>query len=189
MVFAQALECVDDTPAHQAEVAGVDRDVDRGQPAQAAVEERGARLLEQGLALTARALAVDDVEALLAPQAEHLGDHFRRILEVGVDDDNGLPARVVEPGGDGELVAEVAREGDEAEARVFGLELLEQRAGPVGAAVVDEHDLEGLAERLEHIGEAGVELREDLLLVEAGDDDREGRSHGAPHGPGRRAAT
>jgi hypothetical protein len=38
----------------------------------------------------------------------HRSDDFRRILEVGIDDDHAGTASVVDPGGDRNLVAEVA---------------------------------------------------------------------------------
>ena len=54
------------------------------------------------------ALGVDHVEPA-APAGDQVGDHLGRVLQVGVDHDHRVAARVVEPGGDGDFLAEVAR--------------------------------------------------------------------------------
>ena len=80
--------------------------------------------------------------------------------------------RVVEPGGERELVAEVAREADELDARVALVERAHQLEAPVGAAVVHEHHLGRPVEGLEHGNEPPVELLQRLALVEDRDHER-----------------
>lgn len=63
------------------------------------------------------------------------------MLEVGIDDDHGPAARMVEPGGDGDLLAEVAREGRGADDRLLPRQRADARQGVVAAAVVDERNL------------------------------------------------
>ena len=60
---------------------------------------------------------VDDVGAVL-PRRDHVRDQLGRVLEVGVEHRDGVAARVLEAGGERRLVAEVAREVDDAQARV-----------------------------------------------------------------------
>jgi len=58
------------------------------------------------------------------------------------------------------------------EARVEPVLLEHEREAVVAAAVVDEHDLRVAVELREERRQPGEELREDILLVEDGDDDR-----------------
>ena len=51
-----------------------------------------------------------------------------RVLKVRVDEDYGVAARVLEPGGGGRLVAEVAREANGANAAIHRLDLCNTRA-------------------------------------------------------------
>ena len=53
--------------------------------------------------------ALDDLVALL-PQAVHLDDLLRRVLEVAVDDDNTVALCALKPGEHRRLLAEVAAE-------------------------------------------------------------------------------
>ncbi len=110
-------EGVHHPPVQQPEIARVRGDVDRGQAADGAVEHGGGEQLEARLAGTFSPLRVDHLGALTPPRDE-VGDDLGRVLQVGVDDDHGVAAGVVQAGGDGDLVAEVAREVDHAHARV-----------------------------------------------------------------------
>ena len=118
--------------------------------------------LEARLALALLADGVDDVAAR-APVVEHLGDQLRRILEVGVEHHDGIARGVVEAGGQRRLVAEVARQVDDAHARVGGRDAVERLRRAVGRAVVDEHELE--REPVERAADARVELVDRRLLV------------------------
>ena len=93
------------------------RNLHLGDPVEAAVEPRRGRALEPRLALADVAHRVDDVVAL-APARGELEDDLGRILEVGVEHDHRVARREVDAGGERDLVAEVAREPDEPEARV-----------------------------------------------------------------------
>jgi hypothetical protein len=101
-------------------------------------------------------------------------------LQVGVHHHHGLPAGVVQAGGDGHLVPEVAGQGQHAVARLAGGQLAEEGGRFVARAVVDEHHLPGLP----HRGDSGqqraqppVQLRDHRLLVEDGDDQGQRRRH------------
>ena len=96
-----------------------------------AVKEEGGQPLHERLALALLADAVDDLVAL-APKADEFGHDLRRILQVGVDDDGGPAAGVVQAGGRRHLVAEVARQGQQAYPRVLRRLLGQDRPRAVG---------------------------------------------------------
>jgi hypothetical protein len=72
------------------------------------------------------------------------------MLQVGVHDDDGAPARVIEAGRDGDLLAEVAAEAEPADARLARMPGLDRGRGVVLAAVVDEDDLPVRGDALQH---------------------------------------
>jgi hypothetical protein len=106
---------------------------------------------------------VDDVAAG-APLGDQLADQLGRVLEVGVDRHHRVAAAVVDAGGDGRLVSEVARQLDHLHPRVLLGEVAQELAGPVGGAVVDQDELE--LDPVESRADALVEGRQHRLLVE-----------------------
>ena len=111
-LLGQAQQGVERAPAHQPEVARVARYVDLGEPRQQAVEELRGAALERRLAGPRLAHGVDDVGALPVHLRQHRRQQLRRILEIGVDDQDPAPGAEIEPGGERELMAVVAREVD-----------------------------------------------------------------------------
>ena len=91
------------------------------------------------------------------------------------------PAGRFDPSGERDLVAEVAREADEADVRVDGRDRDEPGPRPVGGAVVDDHDLVW-AQGLDRRSHARVQLRHERLLVEDRDDDGKQRLRYSGHG-------
>src|SRR6478609_10467707 len=81
-------------------------------------------------------------------------------------------------------MAEVAGEGDDLETRLLGGQCLQLFERAILRAVIDEHHLprinQGIPD-LNHLAQATRQLRNDLLFVEDGNDDREG---GPLHGEG-----
>ena len=126
---------------HQPEVARVVRELDPRELGEQAVEPARAGELEPRLALARLAHRVDDVGAA-APGVEHLRDQLGRVLEVAVDHHHDVAARVLQPGADRRLVAEVARQADELDPLVRGRQGAQPLAGRVARAVVDEDQLE-----------------------------------------------
>ena len=94
------------------------------------------------------------------------------MLQVAVHRDHGLAPSDVEPGRQRDLVAEVARQPDDLDAWVAGMQLDGQTVGAVAAAVVDEDDLPGPVQGVEHRRQLLDESRQHLLLVVQRDDDR-----------------
>ena len=76
-----------------------------------------------------------------APLRDQFGDHFGRVLQVGVDGHGSVAAHVVEPAGQRDLLAEIARQADDLDARIGMAQRHELGEGFVGAAVIDEDHL------------------------------------------------
>src|SRR4029077_14748828 len=74
-----------------------------------AVEDASGGALEDAFTATAAAHAVDDLVAL-PPFRQHLWDELGRILKVRIHDHDGIACGVLDSGGHGDLVAEVARQ-------------------------------------------------------------------------------
>ena len=110
------------------------------------------------------------------------------MLEIAVHHDHGIAAREVDPGGDRELMSEVAGELRDLEAWIALVHLDEHQVAEVGAAVVDEDRLGVAVEAGEHRGQAALKLRQGLLLVVDRDDDGVGGGRNA-HRQGTRTVT
>ncbi len=93
------------------------------------------------------------------------------MLEIGVHDDDGPAPRRVEPGGDGDLLAEIARKGQRGKARVGGVKLAQGLQSLVARAVVDQDDLEGKAKARQNGREPRRQRPQIARLVEHRHDD------------------
>ena len=175
MPLAQRGERERGAPAQQPEVARVERDVEVRRGAQDPVEDRCGRLLEGGLAAPLGSHRADDLEPL-APPCDQLGHDLGRVLQVRVHGDHRVAVGVVEPRRERGGVAEVPRKGDDAHVRgVLRAKRLQGRGRGVEGSVVDVDHLPALAMRGERsrqrCRQTTVELAQDLLLVEDGNDD------------------
>src|SRR5204863_761235 len=116
------------------EVAGPE-EVDAGEALEERVEHprghRSAGPLER----------LDDLRLAALPDADHLAEELRRMLEIAVHDDGGVAARELQSRGDGRLLAEIAAEADAANARIDLGQRGHDLPRPVGRAVVDDDDL------------------------------------------------
>ncbi len=130
-----------------AEVTDVCRDLDSGDAADQPVEQLGRGALEAALAGARRSRwARDDLEPL-PPFGRELQDQLGRVLQVGVHDDHGIAACEVEPGRDGDLMAEIARQAHVFDsARPFAPVASRTIGGQIATAVVDEDHLCGPVE-------------------------------------------
>ena len=163
---------------HEPEVAGIERNGDVGEPIEDSIEGAGRPALEPRLAVAFGAQAVSDVGAP-APAFQHLGDDLGRVLEVGVDEGDGITGRAFHAAGHGDLMAEIARQGEHPPPRIGALQLAQEVQRRVAAAVVDIDELEvELGDGFQGGDEAAMGLADDRFLVEAGDDDRQERAGG-----------
>jgi hypothetical protein len=78
---------------------------------------------------------------------------------------------VIEAGGEGRGLAEVAAELDDENARIHCGDLFEETVGAIAGAIVDEDEFEGFADLLHDGLEAVVEGGDVLLLVMERNDD------------------
>src|SRR5439155_1577517 len=101
-----AQERVHHQTIQQAKVTDTLRHRGARQAVEEAVVEASRRPLEPSLR-AANYHAIDDVVAF-APQGDELLEHLGWVLKVGVHDHNGVTAGQVDPGGECDLVAEVA---------------------------------------------------------------------------------
>src|SRR5581483_8288147 len=96
-----------------------------------------------------------------------------RVLEVGVERDDDVRARVRESGEDRRMLPDVPGERDDRDALVPGGDREQDVERPVAAAVVDVDHLGGPIERLADGAQAGLERGKPRGLVEYRDDDRD----------------
>jgi hypothetical protein len=132
----------------------------------------GEAALDAGFVGAVSALPVD--HEIAVPPTLHEGlDHLRRMLQVRIHDHHGFALCMIEPGRDGDLLAEIAAEGDGADARLGASDLLDLVQGIVPAAVIDEDHLPDRSDPAED-GEQALAQRCDVrALVVHGDDDAE----------------
>ena len=98
--------------------------------------------------------------------------NFRRVLQVGIDDDNRLgAARVVEAGGERRLLAEIAAERDHRDFGARALQHRQQFRRAVRGAVIDIDDLPAQPDASHDGNEAALEFLDHLDFVVGGHDD------------------
>ena len=174
MVLAQLLHRIDHAAAHQAEVADIGWQRHFAEIVHDAVERRGGGLLQPAIAGAQAALRIDHVVAG-APGSDETRDHLGRVLQVGVDHDHRVALGMVEPGGGGDLLAEIARQVDDGDVAVGLLQQLDDAQRGVAAAVVDVDGFPWRAQRRHHGSEAAVHRADDLGLIVDRYDYREDR--------------
>jgi len=179
-LFGQRQEGIERAARHQPEITGVERDRRVGQPVEHAVEQRRRHLLEDRLAGALAAHGIDHIGLVLDHRRAHVAEQLGRILQIGIDDQDLFAGAQIEPGGQRELVAMVARQVDRDQPRVDGGEALHHRPAVVARAVVDEEDFIVVADRRPgRARDAGMEQVETGGLIVAGDDDgQSGTMHG-----------
>jgi hypothetical protein len=114
-----------------------------------------------------------------SPFGDELRDDLGRVLQIRVHDDDRVAPGMVESGGDGDLLAEIAAEGDGGQAPIGGADLAQRLQRVVLRAVVDEDDFERQADPLQHGQEPGDERPQIARFVEERrNDGKEGRRFG-----------
>ena len=114
--------------------------------------------------------AADDVVALFE-LGEEVGDLVGIVLEIAVHGEDEVPLGVVEAGGEGGGLAEVAAKLDDENAAVYGGDLFQQAVGAVAGSVVDEDQFKRLADLLHYGFEAIVEGGDVFFFVMERNDD------------------
>ena len=171
VAFLQGEERVHHLAVHQPEIAGVERDGDVRDAGHEPVECLGCPTFEGGLTLAFGPHAVGDVGAP-APAFQHLGDDLGRVLQVGVDEGDGIAGGFGQTAVMATCLSEIARQGDDPHARIGPLESSQKVQCGIAAAVVDVDELEvECGDVFEGGDKTAVRLGDDRFLVVAGDDD------------------
>ena len=176
----------------QAEVAGVLGDLLPRAPVDQAVEHLHALAPQPGLVLAMRLGGVDHVVAVIEPMADtSCSTSVGRMLAVAVHEQHGAEARVVEPGEQRRLLAEIARQRDHLDVERLRRQPLRDAERGVAAAVVDIDDLGREAARLAQaagdLDEPVVQGGKPVGLVEHRHHDRQAELRPARgHAPGSR---
>src|SRR5215471_14686984 len=157
MALAQRIRCVQSATAQQAEITGVARHGCRHRPFEQAIEQRRSASFQEALTLARGPLRINDLITFL-PALDEFWNELRRVLKVCVDDDDRISVRVIEAGGQRQLLAEVATQIDDCDALVAPPQLEQQTETAVGAAVVHVDDLSREFEAREHRHESLMEL-------------------------------
>ncbi len=144
MTLTHGLEHIHDLAIHQAEIARIERDFDIRDAVNQAIKDRRSELLEPGFALSFSAHSVDDLVTFF-PLFRQFQDDFRRILQVSINDDDGIATRIVPAGRDGNLMPKIARKDDRADMPVGFSQFADFFCGAVCGTIVHEYKFPGLA--------------------------------------------
>ena len=149
-----------------AEVVDVDVAEDRHEPVGRA---RGNAAHDEVVAAML-APATDDVVAFFQ-FGEEVGDLVGVVLEIAVHGEDEVALGVVEAGGEGGGLAEVAAELDDENPTVDGGDFFKQAVGAVAGSIVDEDQFEGFADLLHYGFESVVEGGDVFFFVMERNDD------------------
>jgi len=178
--FLELEQVVHDAAVDQSEISGARRHRYSRQGREDPIEHRGGRALERPDVHGILAVGEHDERARL-PLSHQLRDQRRRVLQIGVHG-HDRPARgVLESGQNGRLLTEAPRQTDSVDSPVVARDSADGRPGPVGASVIDEHELV-LPLRRAEVGADGVVQRIEIgLLVVAGRNDGDERPAAIRH--------
>jgi len=113
VAFAHGFHHIDHLAIHQAEVAGIKRDFHIRDAEDDAIKQGGREPFEPGFALPFGAHGIDHFVALFPLFCQFM-DNFRRILQIGIDDNDRVTPRIIPARSDGNLVPEIAGKNDRA---------------------------------------------------------------------------
>ena len=122
------------------------------------------------------------VDALFSPAADNVVALFqlfeeiwnlaRVMLQIAIHREDEVSLRVVEAGGEGRGLSEIAAQLDDEDAAVYGSDLFQQFVTAIGRSVVDEHQLEAVSHWFHDGLEAVVHGGNVFFFVVEGDDNR-----------------
>jgi len=162
--FGHGLQEVHDHPIHEAEGPGLLGYRGIGEFPQNKIK-KGGRPAHHVPLVSGNPQSIDHIGAL-APLLVELRNELRRVLEVSVHHHHSGALREKDAGAQGGHVPEVTKQADDSQLRDAAAQVNELRQRVVPAAVVDDHHLEGLAERSTSFREAPEQLGDNHGLVE-----------------------
>ena len=160
-------------PVQKAEISYVPLDLRAAALLEQLVKEIRQMALHEALVLPVGPLRAHIVIAL-PPPADHLRNEFRRMLQVRIHEDHRVALRVVQPGEHGRFLPEIPGKADVRHPRIFFREPPDDAERPVPTAVIHEKEPEpAVRHRREDLPHFRMKFFQYLLLVVAGDDDRD----------------
>jgi hypothetical protein len=169
VLVAHLQEAVHDLPRDDAEGAVLAVNPGAGEHLKPFEVQRGEPLADPPGRLIG-ATAEDDVVAFECFRVQ-ARDVLRWVLQIAVHDDDPIPTRVRQTGGDGGVLSEVAAQQHAADRFILRGELLDHRPRAVARAVIDEHDLIRAGDLPEHRDESAVQVLEAARATVDRDDD------------------
>ena len=136
VAFWHGEKGIDHLAIHQPKIARIGRDGDIGDSIDEAIKRASGPAFESRLALAFRAEAISDIHPF-APVLEHFENDVGRVLQIRVDDDHGIAYCILQAGGYGDLVAEIARQGEHAHALIPALQPPQKFQRGISAAIID----------------------------------------------------
>jgi len=140
MPLSRQLECFDNPPAHQPEVARVDGDRYIRQAPNDAIKRARRYELERPLAFARAPRRINDVVAF-SPAFQKRTDQFGRILQIAVHQHDRIPPRGIDARRRSELMAEVPRQVDDDDLVVRQCKVAKPQQRCVARAVVHQDQL------------------------------------------------
>ena len=104
---------------------------------------------------------MDYVRSLL-PHFQHFWNQFRRMLQIGIHDNDRSTGGEFETGGQGSLMTKIAGKMQNLDSGVLGMKFLQHFPSIVGASIIHEHDFPSVRQPVE-FGNNGMDERADSL--------------------------
>jgi len=123
--LAHAVHGVDGLAVEQAKVARTLGQDGAGEAVERGIEAARPPAVQQRVGLAINPLGIDDIVAG-APLLHELTEDLRRMLQVAIHQHGGIAAHIAQPGGNGDLLAEIAAEGDGLDALVLRVQRLQR---------------------------------------------------------------
>ena len=164
VAFRKPVQGLDRAPAHQPEVAGIDRNRRIADPIDQTIEKAGRDAFKPAFAGPGSAFHQHDIGPF-APFGKHVGNQFGGILKVCIHKHHGLAAGVLQAGRDCRLLAEVSGQLQDTD---FWLPLPGGHQNGdriIPTAVVDKQQLKTAVELLPGRPESSQQGREHFSLV------------------------
>ncbi|MNF71271.1 hypothetical protein D3C84_532170 [compost metagenome] len=170
-MLGQCADHVDHLAIHQPEITDVFFDPGVRDTVQHVVEQRRAVALEVTVGGSVAAFGEHHVRALL-PLVNQQRNDADRVLQVDVHGDHRIARSVFQAGEQRRFLAEVARKVDQQHILVDLRQGLDLLGRPVGAAIVDEYDLDLVAAQPQLALHRLIKQADRLLFVEDRNDQR-----------------
>ncbi len=117
--------------------------------------------------------AADHVGAVLFQGTQEARNLGRVILQIGIEGQDDLAARGMKASRQRRRLAEIAAETNTVDPAIFPGQLGDDLPRTIGAAVVDEDNLDGEIRLMSHRSDLLVERQKAVVFVVNGDDDRD----------------